>query len=69
VGKTLHKMGSGEGWRIYITHAEVQEKAEKAKELLKEVFPKAIFELYPLTPAFITQGDPGCVAVQVIKNH
>jgi len=29
--------------------------------------PEVEFHIYPLSPAFITQGGPGCVAVQYIK--
>ena len=60
-------MGDGAGWRLYVVHAEMPEKAEQAKAILMESFPKAEYEVYPLTPAFITQGGPGCVAVQSVK--
>ena len=33
----------------------------------REAMPEAEFHIYPLSPAFITQGGPGCVAVQY--NH
>ena len=33
----------------------------------EEAMPEAEFHIYPLSPAFITQGGPGCVAVQYIK--
>lgn len=68
VSKALEKHGVGDGWRIYITHAAAVEKAEQAKAILMERFPTAGYEIHPLTPAFITQGGPGCVAVQVIKE-
>ena len=68
VEKALQKHGVGAGWRIYITHAGVPELAQKAVEMLKVAFPDCVFEVYPLSPAFITQGGPGCVAVQVIKE-
>ena len=67
VAKLLEKRGVGEGWRIYVTHGEAPHKAEQALQLLKEVFPAAIFEMLPLSPAFITQGGPSCVAIQVIR--
>ena len=60
-------MGDGSGWRLYVVHAQTPEKAEQAKAILMESFPKAEYEVYPLTPAFITQGGPGCVAVQSVK--
>ena len=67
VAKQLEEIGDGEGWRIYVVHGEAKEKAEGAKAQLAEIFPKASFEVHSLTPAFITQGGPGCVAVQSVK--
>ena len=67
IEKALQKHGIGEGWRVYITHAAAPEKAQQAKTVLQEAFPACKFEVHPLSPAFITQGGPGCVAVQVIK--
>ena len=69
VGKALQKIGVGEGWQIYITHAAAPHLAEQAHEILKKVIPDAVFEIYPLSPAFITQGGPDCVAVQIIKSE
>ena len=37
-------------------------------EQLKETFPNTEVELLLLSPAFITQGGPDCIAVQVIKR-
>lgn len=28
----------------------------------------AVMEIFPLTPAFITQGGPGCMTIQAIQN-
>ncbi len=67
VSKALAEFGAGDGWHVYITHADAVHLAEEAKKLLLETFPNAIFEVFPLTPAFITQGGPGCVAIQAIK--
>ena len=68
VEKAFQKHGVGAGWRVYITHAAAPELAQKAMDALKNVFPDCIFEVYPLSPAFITQGGPGCFAMQVIKE-
>ena len=65
--KALQDRGVGEVWRIYVTHAAVPAKAQQALEMLTEAFPGGVIECYDLSPAFITQGGPGCVAVQVIK--
>lgn len=64
----LEKRGVGKGWKIYISHADARDKAELALKKLKERLPDAICEIYPLSPAFITQGGPGCVAVQYIEE-
>lgn len=69
VEKALEKQGVGAGWRIYISHADAQEKAEQAQELLKKTFPSAEYKILMLSPAFITQGGPGCVAIQVIRSE
>ena len=63
----LQKAGVGKGWQVQISHAGALEKAELALKALKAAMPEAEFHIYPLSPAFITQGGPGCVAVQY--NH
>ena len=68
VAKALENRGVGAGWRIYITHAGALEKAEQAHKILVAEFPDAKFEIMPLSPAFITQGGPGCMAVQYIHE-
>ena len=68
VGEALKRREVGKGWRVYISHADVREKAEQMRDYLREQLPGAILEIYPLSPAFITQGGPGCVAVQVIEE-
>jgi len=66
--KAFEQMGVGAGWRIYVTHAAAPELAGQAKEAVAAAFPQAAFEIHPLTPAFITQGGPGCIAIQAIKE-
>ena len=67
VSHALAQFGVGEGWHVYITHADAPHLAQEARTLLLETFPNAIFEIFPLTPAFITQGGPGCVAIQAVR--
>ena len=67
VSKSLQERGVDDSWRIYISHADAMGKAEQAREILKESFPNAFYDILPLSPAFITRGGPGCVAVQVVK--
>jgi len=66
--KELEKAGVGQGWRVYISHAGAPDKAELAREKVLEAMPEAVCEIWPLSPAFITQGGPGCVAVQYIHE-
>ena len=68
VSKELTSHGVGEGWRIYVTHAAVPALAGVAMTAMQELFPRATLSLFPLTPAFITQGGPGCVAIQAIHE-
>ena len=66
--KELEKAGVGRGWRVYISHAGALDKAELALKELKAAMPEAVYEIWPLSPAFITQGGPGCMAVQYIHE-
>ena len=68
VSAKLAEHGVGKGWRIYITHAVHQARCDEAKAAMEAAFPEARIECYTLTPAFITQGGPACVAIQVIKE-
>ena len=63
----LFKQGIGKGWKVYISHAAAPEKAETAIEMLRAAMPGAEYEIVPLSPAFITQGGPGCMAIQYVQ--
>ena len=63
----LLKQGIGKGWKVYISHAAAPEKAETAIEMLRAAMPDAEYEIVPLSPAFITQGGPGCMAIQYVQ--
>ena len=67
ITEALRKRGVGAGWRVYIAHAAAQTTVDQTLKLLKAAIPEAVFEILPLSPAFITQGGPGCVAVQYIE--
>jgi len=67
VAEKLAELGVGDGWRVYVTHADALALAERAKAFLSERFPAAEIEIHQLTPVFITQGCPGCVAIQAIR--
>ena len=66
--KELQKAGIGQGWKVQISHAGALEKAQQTLQALKEAMPGADYSILPLSPAFITQGGPGCVAVQYVHE-
>ena len=66
--KELKEWGVEKGWRIYVVHSAAPGLAEAARAQLTEAVPEATLEILPLTPVFTTQGGPGCVAIQVVKE-
>ena len=68
VAEQLQKKGIGPGWRVYIAHAADEDKVALTEAVLAEALPGATFETVDLSPAFITQGGPGCLAVQYIME-
>lgn len=67
VAEAMVKHGVGSGWKVYVVHADALATAQKALDIMKNAIPDAQYEVHPLSPAFITQGGPGCVAIQAIK--
>ena len=63
----LNKQHIGAGWKVYISHAAAPEKAELALSMLQKALPGAEYEIVPLSPAFITQGGPKCMAIQYVE--
>jgi len=62
----LRKDGTDENYLITISHADNMKRAEIAKAELMKHFPNTEIEIVLLTPAFITQGGPGCIAIQSV---
>lgn len=56
-------------YKIYISHAANLELTLEARDIISENIKDADIEIKELGPAFITQGGPGCIAIQVIKKH
>jgi len=62
---------------IYIKHGNTDDIFKKyeldansiAKEIIEQYIENIDIEMNLLTPAFTTQGGPGCVAIQIIKKH
>lgn len=53
---------------IYVSHANAIDDAKKVIEQLKEVFKKIEIRLHELSPVFVTQGGPSCIAIQYIER-
>ena len=68
VAEALQKKGIGTGWRVYIAHAAGVEKVELTLKKLTEALPGANIQVVDLSPAFITQGGPDCLAVQYVME-
>lgn len=64
----FEKLEGHENYRVYISHADVLDQAEKVKEMFLKSMPNLHVEILDLSPAFITQGGPSCVAVQWTIN-
>lgn len=67
VFKEFSKEKDPNACRVYITHAGVSAQAQKVKEYFLQRFPELIIEIHELSPVFITQGGPGCLAIQWIS--
>lgn len=60
--------GVNDEYLITISHATSQSQLDDTVRYLQNEFPQTAIEVYPLSPAFITQGGPGCLAIQCIKK-
>lgn len=68
VAEALQKKEIGPGWRVYVAHAADQDKVDLTVKKLTEALPGANIQVVDLSPAFITQGGPGCVAIQYVQE-
>lgn len=66
--KHLQSKGVNKEYNIYIPHAGVLDLATQVAKQIQESFPGSHIEILDLSPAFITQGGPGCFAIQAIKR-
>ena len=64
----MKKHGVGKNHKVYISHAATQDMVELAKNKILAALPEVDLEIVPLSPAFITQGGPNCLAVQYIEK-
>ncbi len=66
--KHMKSVHMDEKYIIFISHANVLADAKKVEQLMKEAFPKVEVKMHKLSPAFVTQGGPGCIAIQYIQR-
>lgn len=65
--KSFLSIGVDESYRIYVSHAGVLKQAQEVVKQIQKKFENIQIEILDLSPAFITQGGPGCIAIQTIK--
>lgn len=61
--------GVNENYKIYISHGCNEELASNAKKIIMKNIPNVEIEVFELSPVFITQGGPDCIAIQMIKKY
>lgn len=64
----LKEKGIGTGYIFYIVHAAAQEEAENIRIMLEKAFPGLETHIMDLSPVFVAQGGPRCVAIQYIER-
>ncbi len=66
IADDMEARGVGEGFFVGVSHADNSTQAAQASGWLAERFPACRHGVFNLGPAFITQGGPGCLAVQSV---
>ena len=64
----LKEKGIGSQHIFYIVHAAAQEEAENIRSMLEKAFPGLETHLLELSPVFVAQGGPKCIAIQYIER-
>ena len=53
---------------LYISHADALDDAKKIMAQMKETFAELEVKILDLSPVFVAQGGPKCVAIQYIER-
>lgn len=64
----MEELGFNENYRLFVSHTNEVEKANEVVEMFKKTYPSLDYEIYMLSPAFVVQGGPGCISVQMIRK-
>lgn len=63
----FEKDGVDSSYTFCLAHAHNEEDVNKAEQLILRKYPNAKVIILPMSPAYICQGGPGCIAFQAIK--
>lgn len=70
IANTFKENGVNENYIITISHATNEKQVNETVEFFQKEFNGTDIIVYDLSPAFITQGGPGCLAIQaVLKSN
>ncbi len=64
----MQEIGIGKNHMIYVSHADAIKDALHAKKMIEEAIEGAVVEILELSPVFVAQGGPQCVAIQYIEK-
>lgn len=64
----MKKTGVGSQHILYIVHARALEDAKKIQEMMGKAFEGLEIHILELSPVFVAQGGPKCVAIQYIER-
>ena len=64
----LQDKNLGAGHILYISHADALESAKAICALFEKTYKELEVQILELSPAFVTQGGPRCVAIQYIAR-
>ena len=64
----MQKNQVGENHIVYVVHANALEDANKVIAQIKEAIPSVEIRMHDLSPVFVTQGGPSCIAIQYIER-
>ena len=62
------EFGVDEKYQLSISHVTTDKQVNETVDYLTKEFPNTEIVVWDLSPAFITQGGPGCLAIQAVKK-
>ena len=65
----MKKKGIDGRYLLYIVHAAAPKEAGAIREMIEAEFKGIQIQMMDLSPVFVAQGGPGCVAIQYIERY